>query len=323
MKIQALHLYHFMEYARVRGISEPAMLSRLAAGPADFLAAAATVEAADFYAVVKFVREALADELLGIRAGAFLNLKSLGLVYQISLQTTTVAEALFYLQHYLNASFPLIHLQTDISTSVATIVLRISNEAAAENRIILESVLTVIARELQTMAGPEFTLGLSSPFYNASYPENWQPGKSFTLAFTKAVLGARIQDKSRWQLDVLVPEYLQLIERLKAEPTFSTRVKITMLSMAQPALPDLARVADAFNLTVRTLQRRLDTENTSFRQLQGALKKEISYLLINHQRFSVAEISEVLGFAEPAAFIHSFKKWYGHSPEKFRQQLVR
>ena len=322
MKILALHLYNFLEYARIRGVEESKMLSQMVNPPANFLAEDVQVDDADFWRVVSYVHTQLQDDLLGIRLGEFMNVKLLGLIYQISLQTTTLEEALFYLKNYLNVTFPLIQIKTAIVAELATISLEINTPEPTENRLILENVLTIISRELRIMTRPGLEIQFTSPFYHQGYPANWSLGEQFTLTFTNAVLKASLQDKSRWQLDVLVPEYLKLIERLKADNTFSAKVKITMLSMAQPKLPDLDKVADAFNMTPRTLQRRLDTENISFRTINTTLKREISCLLINHNRYSVADISEVLGFSEPASFIHSFKKWFGHSPDKFRRQLA-
>jgi AraC-like DNA-binding protein len=136
------------------------------------------------------------------------------------------------------------------------------------------------------------------------------------------VLKAVWKDRTKWQLDLLVPEYLKLIESVKSEETFASKVKIAILSIAKPDLPDLNAVADNFNMTPRTLQRKLATEATSFRQIVSDLKRKISFLLIGHNRFSVAEVSDILGFSESASFIHSFRKWYGNSPERFRRQHV-
>ena len=93
-----------------------------------------------------------------------------------------------------------------------------------------------------------------------------------------------------------------------------------MLQLAQPALPGLDMVADTFNLTSRTLQRRLVQEGTSFRQIAEGLKRQVCHLLLLHDRYSVADISLLLGYSDAAAFIHSFKKWYGATPAKLRKQ---
>ena len=131
---------------------------------------------------------------------------------------------------------------------------------------------------------------------------------------------AALKDNSHWGLDILIPEYLALVETLKAADTLGSRVKKAMLQLAQPALPGLDMVADTFNLTSRTLQRRLVQEGTSFRQIAEGLKRQVCHLLLLHDRYSVADISLLLGYSDAAAFIHSFKKWYGATPAKLRKQ---
>ena len=188
------------------------------------------------------------------------------------------------------------------------------------NRIILENILTVIAKELSLMTTKEVSIIKTSPFFSEDYPDDWQESEKYSVSFTPTILKATLLDRSRQQLDVLIPEYLKLIEGLKSEASFTNKVKIASLHLAKPELPDLASVADAFHLTPRTFQRRLMTENITFRQINDDLRKQISGLLIRHNRYSITDISYVLGYSEPAAFIHSFKKWFGDAPDRLRQK---
>ncbi len=172
------------------------------------------------------------------------------------------------------------------------------------------------------MAGENTSINLFSPFYKSGYPETWSPGSYFGLQFRPLIFHAVLKDKSRLHLDILIPEYLTLIEKLRAKDTFTSKVKITVLNLAKPELPDLPVVADSFNLTPRTLQRRLQGEWTTFRSIIKDLKRTISDMLLMHKQLSVADISFVLGCSEPAAFIHSFKKWHGVSPQQHREDFV-
>jgi AraC-like DNA-binding protein len=319
MKLLALHLHSIMEYARWKGISSSEMIQVMQNPPKDFLEETSVVNEEDFYAVLDLAEQNLKDDLLGIYLGKFLNLNALGLIYRISLQATTVEEALHYLQTYLNTTFPIIEIKTIINESLATIQLAIQNKQITLNRIILEYALTVMSRELSMMTAEQAQIRLYSPFYGTTYPKPWSQGLDFSLDFTPTILKAELQDRSRLQLDILIPEYLKLLEGLKDVQSFSNKVKIASLNMARPELPDLETIADAFHLTPRTLQRRLGEENATFRQIIDDLKRQISALLIRHNRFSVSDISYVLGYSEPAAFIHSFKKWYGDSPKRVRK----
>jgi AraC-like DNA-binding protein len=65
----------------------------------------------------------------------------------------------------------------------------------------------------------------------------------------------------------------------------------------------------------------LEEEGTSFRRLAEELKQRICNLLLRHNRYSVADVAFLLGYSDAATFIHSFKKWYGLSPDKMRAKL--
>ncbi len=311
-----------MEYAHWKGISPSEMTGVMTHPPHDFLSETAVVEEKDFYAVLDLIVKRLEDELLGIHLGNFLNLNALGLIYRISLQATNIGEAFHYLQTYLNTTFPIMEIDAAVNETSADIRLSIRNDKLLLNRVMMEYALTVMSRELSMMTVEQTNLRLYSPFYHAGYPSQWTQGQHFALSFTPGVLKAALQDKSRLQLDILIPEYIKLIESLKTEQKFSNKVRIASLNMARPELPDLETIADAFHLTPRTLQRRLGNENITFRQITDDLKRQISALLIRHNRFSVADISYVLGYSEPASFIHSFRKWYGDSPERVRRSLL-
>lgn len=321
MKILALHLKRFIDYGTLRGIPSEELLGSIKAPPAYLHDPAAMLEADDFYTVVNLVAASLKDELLGLRAAEHFSLNTLGAIYKISLNATTVQEAIFYCQEYLRATFPILNISNSLSGDPASIELNIENDLAAANRIILETSLTSIAREMRIISGEHVNIVVSSPYCGAGYPAGWEKGSSFAVTFDHSVLKGALSDRSRHGLDILIPEYLLLIERMKQDGSFRSKVKVAALNMSKPGLPDLETIADVFNITSRTLQRRLVDESVTFRQLIEELKQQICDRLIRHDRFSIADIAQVLGYSEPAAFIRSFKKWHGSSPGKVREKI--
>lgn len=110
MEIARIHLDHWLEYAAVRGVKPDefqANFPLIITGEKDNNEAA-TIPASRFNDVLQFIFNTLSDDLIGIKAGQFLTLKLLGLIYQISLQTRTIEEALHYLSSYLDSTFPIV-----------------------------------------------------------------------------------------------------------------------------------------------------------------------------------------------------------------------
>jgi AraC-like DNA-binding protein len=309
MVILSLHLENFADYARLRGMPNEITEPRLA------------IDDKDFYAGLERIDAYLKDELLGIRAGNHRNLITLGAIYRISLKTVTIQETLYYCQAYMRETLPLIEVVNAMDGHFAAIRLSIDNGRDRSNRIILETILTVMTREIKIVSGEETEVTAYSPYFKAGYPTNWRKGKSFMVKFRLPLLKAALKDNSHWGLDMLIPEYLGMIEELKTQENFSSRVKKAMLRMAKPQLPGLETLAYAFNQTSRTLQRRLEEEGTSFRKLAEELKHRICDLLIRNNRYAVADIAFLLGYSDAAAFIRYFKKWYGQSPNKIRAKM--
>ncbi len=316
MKIAAIHLNNYIAYAQVRGIPSTEVQTLIKNLPPDLSCETSQISLEDFYSVLEFINGELKDELWGIKAGDFLTLKLLGLIYRISLLTTTIEEAFHYLQSYLTATLPLIIAQTSVSKSRAAITLSIDNDNGVINRFILENTLTVIAKEIGLMSKEEVTIRLGTPFYQRFYPKAWQKSAAYTLAFKPGILKSTLRDRNQLQLDRLLPKYLQLIAQLRPDDSFTNKVKITMLSMSDPQLPDIQSISNALYLTPRTLQRRLGEENITFRKLLEELKKQLCTYMLKHDCYTVSAISHVLGYAEPAAFNHAFKKWFGYSPDR-------
>lgn len=79
----------------------------------------------------------------------------------------------------------------------------------------------------------------------------------------------------------------------------------------------LGSTARALGTSERTLQRRLREEGTSFAELVDCLRREMAVEYLDKQ-MSVGEIAWLLGYSEPSAFHHAFKRWTGVTPEQAR-----
>ena len=75
-------------------------------------------------------------------------------------------------------------------------------------------------------------------------------------------------------------------------------------------------------LSARTLSRRLVEEGTSFRGIQDEVRHQLAVALLADASVSIAEIAFFLGYAEPAPFHRSFKRWAGTTPQLYRRTLL-
>ncbi|WP_298417284.1 AraC family transcriptional regulator [uncultured Kordia sp.] len=98
-------------------------------------------------------------------------------------------------------------------------------------------------------------------------------------------------------------------------------VKQVICKLLDPDFPKLNIVANHLHVSERALQRKLKKENTTYSQLLNELKQSmaVEYLASTN---SIKEISYLLGYSNPSAFVNAFKSWYKISPSAYREEQI-
>lgn len=78
------------------------------------------------------------------------------------------------------------------------------------------------------------------------------------------------------------------------------------------------QVARRLAVSLRTLHRRLAEEGTSHGELVDDVRRAQAMLHLHGNRFSIGEISFLLGFAHPNGFHKAFKRWTRMTPAQYR-----
>jgi len=115
-------------------------------------------------------------------------------------------------------------------------------------------------------------------------------------------------------------------QQLKSIPnhslTMADRVSRTLLSQPLGKMHEDA-VAKALFVSKRTLARRLDAEGQSFRQVREELLAELASVQLRESQASIESIAVLLGYSDVANFRRAFKRWYGKSPNQYRQSYLQ
>jgi len=81
---------------------------------------------------------------------------------------------------------------------------------------------------------------------------------------------------------------------------------------------DMATIAQALNLSTRTLVRRLQAEGTTFLQIKHQLRLDIARCLLLESQQPVDDIAVQVGFESLTALHRAFKAWTGTTPLAYR-----
>ena len=86
----------------------------------------------------------------------------------------------------------------------------------------------------------------------------------------------------------------------------------------QPPLPPVAEVAQQLHVSIRTLNRRLAHEGTSFRVLRNAVIDKWACDHLKETKESVESIAASLGYQDAANFRRAFRTRMGVTPQEYR-----
>ena len=111
-------------------------------------------------------------------------------------------------------------------------------------------------------------------------------------------------------------------EQLRGSEAGFTQVIRNLIGDALPdGQPSAERMANNAGVTLRTLQRRLKAEGTSFRALLEDARRSLALNRIGAGPETLGEISAALGYSDPATLSRAVRRWTDRSPQALRQAL--
>ncbi|MGK3627098.1 helix-turn-helix transcriptional regulator, partial [Acinetobacter sp. A11] len=109
----------------------------------------------------------------------------------------------------------------------------------------------------------------------------------------------------------------QILEKRQSQNKFTTLVQQQLMNV-RGEMPSMQIVAERLHLNVRTLRRHLALEGMTFIQIREEVRQVLAEQYLALPKASVEQIAEWLGYAEPASFIHAYKRWHGKTPHAMR-----
>ena len=123
-------------------------------------------------------------------------------------------------------------------------------------------------------------------------------------------------------LGMLAPQLEQELKQNNLDENFIDRVRIAIQEKLTGRRPTIEDIADALHISSRTLQRRLQDENSSF---QRVLEDARHHLARNYLVNPVLELNEaayLLGYEDSNSFVRAFRTWEGVPPARWREQRL-
>ncbi|MFW1763038.1 AraC family transcriptional regulator [Acinetobacter calcoaceticus] len=121
----------------------------------------------------------------------------------------------------------------------------------------------------------------------------------------------------------LTQEYDEIINRYLArfdKENILARVKVKLIEKLSTGDFQQQDVAKSLGLSIRSLQRKLSAENTSYSELLDNTRHELALSYIKNSSHNITEIAYILGFTDVSSFTRAFRRWTDLSPLHYREK---
>jgi len=100
--------------------------------------------------------------------------------------------------------------------------------------------------------------------------------------------------------------------------SLATQVKNRLRIMLNQSIPSRELIAEQLGMSSRTLQRQLNIEEQSYKDLLQEVREELARHYLKSTDLNLADIAKRLGFSEVRSFQRSYKAWTGRPPGQDR-----
>jgi AraC-like DNA-binding protein len=285
----------------------------------------------DFLTILNNGRCLSKNDQLGLVIGRHTNMTVMGPVGAAAAIAPTVREGLQVLENYTRLHISYIKIELVSGLQGLSIRFHYLQDTGVVERFHTETAIMLVQHYIETLTGQvmgdaEYRLAIPAPSYQEEYGRWLHSSVSFDWPHTSAEIPAHWLDlpSPYYNADMWHQATLELAQKLREldsrEEQPYTQYVSSLLRSCEPPLPDLSSIASRVHMSERTLNRRLQQENTSFREIRGEILGRWARQHLLQTNHSVEAIAAALGYQDAANFRRAFRTREGCSPSEFRRQ---
>lgn len=277
------------------------------------------------------VAELSDDPLLGLKVGMGLPLQATNIVSLIMLHSATVEEMGLNVGAFQGLVSNSGYYSQRLSSAGVDVLYAPEPSPISQHAMQMDSILAGTISLMKKTVGPNFSPDVVwltakdpalQPAYEAAFNcpvvlNSVEPG--YRLSAQTLSLPLPHADPALLELLLTHARSLSQAQANLDQLGFTVRSAITARG---PHLVSCEDVATELGLGVRTLQRRLSTAGTTFRQLCEEARMEEVHRLLSQTELPLTDLAHRLGYSEPSALSRAVHNWFGVRPQQLRRQVV-
>ena len=329
--VRSATLDGYVRLARSLGLDPVGLMRSVGLDVADVAAPEKWIPAGDVATLLQLSADRSGREDFGLLLAGRRRLSTLGPLSVVLSQEPDLRSALRLLNGYERSYNEALHLRLDEANGLATIRLWLEFGEPVPVRQSLDlatAALHGIIRELLGRGWEPLSVCFAHPRPATldTYHEVFGARLQFDHSFTGLVFIADQLDARNTMSDPLLQPYArQFLESMPAPrgATVSDQVRELVDVFLPLGRCSTLQVARSLGVTQRTLHRQLAGEQESFSSIVNATRAAWAERHLANDRYTLTEISELLGFTAPSAFSRWFRQKFGVSPTEWRATARR
>ncbi|MBD2456222.1 AraC family transcriptional regulator [Nostoc sp. FACHB-87] len=272
------------------------------------------------------------DENFALHLGEAFNLATFGILGYVLVNCHTFGEALEKFSRYTRLFSQGAYIHFTVADGLVfcdcDIVQDLKNYLLEQPQYAIESTFTSLLTATKFLTGKQLYLHTvwfqyPRPAETAEYERIFQTGLHFSMPTNRIIFDANCLNwavlSANSNLLSMFEQHAQtMLDAMNQEDNYTRRVVQEILQQLKANLPTLETVARSLAVSVRQLQRELQTEGTSYQELLDNTRKELALRHLKNPATPIQDVAFLLGFSEPSAFNRAFKKWTGQTPRNYR-----
>ncbi len=326
--VRAASLTNYLEVSRHVGLNPTPLLAQVGLSAALLEDPNRRIPAANVIALLEESARVSGCETFGLRMAESRQLSDFGEISLLLSHQRNLRDALEVIvqyRHLLNDA-----LAIHVEEAGKTVIIReeVINERAPCSRQATELAIGVMLRLCAALLGSQWH-PISANFTHAAPAD---------LAIHRRIFGCTLVFGSEFNgivcpaadLDCASPQANEAMARLARRyldtlpaggtPSLELELRKTIYLLLPMGCATIEQVAQTQGMNVRTLQRRLEEDGLTFKDMINNVRRDLVMRYLENPTYSLGRIADMLGYSMPSSFTRWFIAQFGMPPATWRAQ---
>ena len=317
-------------YAAQRGISPQRLCEASSVNFAELQKKNCTLTAEQINSLWRNAAHLTQDPFFGLHFGESMQLAALGLIGQIIATSGTVGEALSH-------ASGMVHLITDMfRIQLEHLEANIQIQFVADKEVggifphtfrhMSDYLMVFVLHEMNGLILQELKPERVNTNHHSEDPREYQRifkcpilanSDHMSIVLSKQFLTIPIITSNYSLQKTLLQQINLLLKSSPVKGTFQNKIYHYLMANSYLRIQSLESVAANFNMSSRSLQRRLKLEGATYLEIVEEVRKNLALHFLKSENYQIKDVAYTLGYTESSAFLKAFKRWTGKTPSTY------